>query len=66
MSHEITRFRTAEYLKTLEDMAHYLNACLEEDLGDGALVHAALNDIASAAERRKSPAILPSEQVYRD
>jgi probable addiction module antidote protein len=48
MSQEITRFDAAEYLKTPEDMAQYLDACLEEDSGDGALVRAALNDIARA------------------
>jgi probable addiction module antidote protein len=48
MNKDITRFDTAGYLKTPEDMAHYLDACLEEDAGDGALVRAALNDIARA------------------
>jgi probable addiction module antidote protein len=48
MNHETTRFDAAEYLKTPADMAEYLDACLEEDAGDGALVRAALNDIARA------------------
>ncbi|MBA1230414.1 putative addiction module antidote protein [Pseudomonas viridiflava] len=48
MNHDTTPFDTAEYLKTPEDMANYLDACLEEDSGDGALVRAALNDIARA------------------
>lgn len=48
MNHETTRFDAAEYLKTPADMAGYLDACLEEDAGDGALVRAALNDIARA------------------
>ena len=37
-----------EHLKTDEEMVLYLNASLEEDPGDGALVRAALNDIARA------------------
>lgn len=48
MSYATTRFDAAEYLKTPEDMALYLDACFEEDTGDGALVRAALNDIARA------------------
>ncbi|MFP3539712.1 addiction module antidote protein [Pseudomonas sp. SIMBA_021] len=44
----VTRFDAAEYLKTPEDMVAYLNACFEEDTGDGVLIRAALNDIARA------------------
>lgn len=43
-----TPYDTAEYLKTDEDMRLYLEACFEEDEGDGALIRAALNDIARA------------------
>jgi probable addiction module antidote protein len=43
-----TRFDAAEYLKTPEDMAAYLDACFDEDTGDGSLIRAALNDIARA------------------
>jgi len=39
-------FDTAEYLNTEEDMAHYLEAALED--GDPKLVAAALGDIARA------------------
>ena len=39
-------YETAEYLKTDEDMAAYLDAALED--GDAALVAAALGDIARA------------------
>ena len=44
----VTRFDAAEYLKTPEDMVAYLDACFEEDTGDGKLIRAALNDIARA------------------
>lgn len=36
------------YLKTPQDMVAYLDACFEEDAGDGVLIRAALNDIARA------------------
>ena len=38
----------ADYLKSEEDMAAYLEACLEESPDDPALVAAALGDIARA------------------
>ncbi|PYY85792.1 putative addiction module antidote protein [Pseudomonas sp. TKO26] len=44
----VTRFDAAEYLKSPEDMVAYLDACFEEDTGDGKLIRAALNDIARA------------------
>ena len=37
-----------KYLKTDEDLLLYLEACAEEDPGDGSLIRAALNDIARA------------------
>lgn len=43
-----TRFDAADYLKTPQDMVAYLDACFEEDAGDGVLIRAALNDIARA------------------
>lgn len=49
MTEEFTRFDAAEYLKTPEDMAAYLDACFDDDdEGDGVLIRAALNDIARA------------------
>lgn len=48
MTEQFTRFDTADYLKSPEDMAAYLDACFEEDPGDGSLIRAALNDIARA------------------
>lgn len=48
MTEKFTRWDAADYLETAEDMALYLDACLEEDPGDGSLIRAALNDIARA------------------
>lgn len=48
MKEEFKLFDVAEYLETPEDMAGYLDACFEEDSGDGVLVRRALNDIARA------------------
>ena len=48
MDEKFTRWDAADYLESEEDMALYLDACLEEDPGDGSLVRAALNDIARA------------------
>ena len=48
MAEKFTRWDAADYLETGEDMALYLDACLDEDPGDGSLVRAALNDIARA------------------
>lgn len=45
---KFTLFDAAEYLKSPEEMAAYLDACLEDDPGDGSLIRAALNDIARA------------------
>lgn len=46
MAEKFTRWDAVDYLATEEDMALYLDACLDEDTGDGSLVRAALNDIA--------------------
>jgi probable addiction module antidote protein len=43
-----SRWDIVEYLKTDKDMQGYLDACFEEDPGDGSLVRAALGDIARA------------------
>ena len=48
MTEQLTRFDTVDYLKSPEEMAAYLDACFEEDPGDGSLIRAALNDIARA------------------
>jgi probable addiction module antidote protein len=43
-----SRWDAADYLKSEDDMAAYLQACLEEDPDDPALLAAALGDIARA------------------
>lgn len=48
MSEQFSRWDPVDQLKSEEDMAMYLDACLEEDPGDGSVVRAALNDIARA------------------
>jgi probable addiction module antidote protein len=48
MTEKFSRWDPAEDLETEEDIALYLNACAEEDPGDGSLIRAALNDIARA------------------
>jgi probable addiction module antidote protein len=48
MKEKFTRWDPVDDLLTEEDQVLYLNACLEEDPGDGSLVRAALGDIARA------------------
>ena len=43
-----TKLDAAEHLGSREDVRLYLEACAEEDPGDGSLFRAALNDIARA------------------
>ena len=43
-----TRYDVAEHLRTLEEMAAYLEACLLEANGDAAFIAKALGDIARA------------------
>ena len=43
-----TRYDVAEHLRTPEEMAAYLEACLEESNGDASFVAKALGDIARA------------------
>jgi probable addiction module antidote protein len=45
---ETGRYDVAEHLRTPEEMAAYLEACLEEADGDAAFVAKALGDIARA------------------
>ena len=43
-----SRYDVAEHLRTPEDMAAYLEACMEEAEGDAAFIAKALGDIARA------------------
>ena len=48
MVEKFTRWDVTEHLRTREDVHLYLEACADEDPGDGSLIRAALNDIARA------------------
>ena len=48
MPERFTRWDATDYLDTAEDVRLYLEACLNEDPGDGSLIRAAFNDIARA------------------
>ncbi len=48
MAEQFTRWDAAEGLETEEDIVLYINACADEDPGDGSLIRAALNDVARA------------------
>ena len=43
-----TRYDVAEHLRTLEEMAAYLEACLEDPDADAAFIAKAIGDIARA------------------
>jgi probable addiction module antidote protein len=45
---ETTTYDVAEHLRTPEEMALYLDACLDESDGDAAFIAKALGDIARA------------------
>jgi probable addiction module antidote protein len=45
---ETSKYDVAEHLRTPEEMAAYLEACLEEANGDAAFIAKALGDIARA------------------
>lgn len=46
MTEQYSRYDTADYLKTDEDIALYFDACINKDPVDGSLIRAALSDIA--------------------
>lgn len=48
MAENFTRWDSADYLGTEEDIRLYLEACAEEDPGDGSLIRHALSAIARA------------------
>ena len=48
MTETFTKWEVTEHLRTREDARLYLEACAEDDPGDGSLIRAALNDIARA------------------
>jgi probable addiction module antidote protein len=48
MAEKFSRWDSADYLKTEEDIALYFDACVEEDPGDGSLIRTGLGAIARA------------------
>ena len=48
MTETFTKWDVSEHLRRREDVCHYVQACAEEDPGDGSLIRAALNDVARA------------------
>ncbi len=48
MAEQFFSWESAEYLETEEDVRLYLEACVEEDPGDGSLIRHALGVIAKA------------------
>lgn len=48
MAEKYSRWDSSEFLDTEEDMQLYLDACIEEDEGDGRLIAKAIGDIAKA------------------
>ncbi len=62
-----TRYDVAEHLRTPEEMAAYLEACLDEADGDAAFIAKALGDIARAKgmSRVARDAGLSRESLYK-
>lgn len=67
MIEQFTRWDSAEYLKTEEDMANYLDACMEEAGDDPAFIAKALGTIARARGMTQvaRDAGLSRESLYR-
>jgi len=67
MTEQFTRWDSAEYLKTEEDMANYLDACMEEAGDDPAFIAKALGTIARARGMTQvaRDAGLSRESLYR-
>ncbi len=62
-----TRYDVAEHLRTPEEMAAYLEACIAESDGDAAFIAGALGDIARARgmARVAREAGLSRESLYK-
>lgn len=67
MTEQFTRWDSAEYLKTEEDMANYLDACMGEAGDDPAFIAKALGTIARARGMTQvaRDAGLSRESLYR-
>ena len=67
MTETFSRWDAAEHLKTPEDARLYVQACIDEDPGDGSLIRAALNDIAHSGNmaRLAREAGISREGLYK-
>ena len=67
MTEHFTRWDSAEFLKTEEDVGHYLQACMEEKGDDLAFIAKALGTIARARGMSQvaREAGLSRESLYR-
>ena len=67
MIEKFTDWDVTEHLRTREDARLYLEACAEEDPGDGSLIRAALNDVARAGNmsRLARDAGMSREGLYK-
>ena len=67
MTETFTKWDAAEHLRSREDARLYLEACADEDPGDGSLIRAALNDIARAGNmsRLAREAGMTREGLYK-
>ena len=67
MTEAFSSWDVTEQLRTREDARLYLEACAEEDPGDGSLIRAALNDIARAGNmsRLARDAGMSREGLYK-
>ena len=67
MAEKFTHWNPSDNLKTEADMALYLNACLDEDSGNGALVCLALKDIAhvKGMAQLAMDSGIPREELYK-
>ena len=50
MTEKFTKWDAAEHLRTPEDARLYVQACADEDPGDGSLIRAARNDAARSGK----------------
>ncbi len=67
MTETFSKWDPAEHLRTPEDARLYLQACADEDPGDGSLIRAALNDVARSGNmaRLAREAGMTRESLYK-
>ena len=67
MTETFSRWDAAEHLRTRKDARLYVQACADEDPGDGSLIRAALNDVARAGNmaRLAREAGMTREGLYK-